>query len=598
MWNMLPTPIWFVLYVALALIGMGAGLTLLYGIVRGMLWCLRLTHWLTSYAWARLTGREPSSWGTTHWAGKSEIEARGLLREGGIPLGTYQGKPLYESMGGHIALIGPPRSLKSRGLTAPAIAGFDGSLLVNDPQAELWAMTHTDREQRGPTYRFSPTQKESCAINVLDACRFGQDEAHGDVQRLVHGLLSPDPGEAWNDFRLEAEPLLVAIVFDRQASGEGNLPAVLRWMTSPAQSMSEKMKGLLSSHLPVVSGGARRFLDKSERLQASVWSAALSSLTIYQDPLVAANTDHSDVDLSDLQHGTRPVSIFLTPPFAEVARLRPLLGTLTEMLVSRFSAQQHTPRQKVLLALDEAMNLGRLSELERGTSFLQGCGVQILLVLQNVLQFRQTYGTDSPLLASIGTGIYYTPGDPETAEYLSNELGVRTERLRPESTTFTFWGAFSHRTVGTSEHERSLLTPDECRRIDEQAMVCLVKGMAPVMGRKLGTPTLETVDLAKPMLRKVAMLAGAFLLSAMVATWALWPSAPKPTAPTTPTTLSLTPLPPTTPPAPDRGLTMREWLQPRPPQPASQDPLHRCAWKPTLSRGPNSLLPIRLSPPA
>jgi hypothetical protein len=33
-------------------------------------------------------------------------------------------------------------------------------------------------------------------------------------------------------------------------------------------------------------------------------------------------------------------------------------------------------------------------------------------------------------------------------------------------------------------------------------------------------------------------------------------------------------------------------------QPASQDPLHRCAWKPTLSRGPNSLLPIRLSPPA
>jgi ABC-type uncharacterized transport system substrate-binding protein len=33
-------------------------------------------------------------------------------------------------------------------------------------------------------------------------------------------------------------------------------------------------------------------------------------------------------------------------------------------------------------------------------------------------------------------------------------------------------------------------------------------------------------------------------------------------------------------------------------QPASQDPLHRCAWKPTLSRGPNSLLPIRLPPPA
>jgi type IV secretory pathway TraG/TraD family ATPase VirD4 len=46
------------------------------------------------------------------------------------------------------------------------------------------------------------------------------------------------------------------------------------------------------------------------------------------------------------------------------------------------------PQQKVLLALDELANLGRLSELERGQSYLQGCGVQILQVWQNVLQCR------------------------------------------------------------------------------------------------------------------------------------------------------------------------------------------------------------------
>jgi type IV secretory pathway TraG/TraD family ATPase VirD4 len=547
MFNMLPSPLWFVLYLALALVAIGAGLTLLYGIVRGMLWCLGLTRWLLSYTWARLTGRPPSSWGTAHWASEPEIAAKGLFQEGGIPLGTWQGKPLYESMGGHVALIGPPRSRKSWGLLMPAIDRFDGSILVHDPRGELWEHTHAAREARGPTFKFSPTQKESCSINVLDAVRWGEAEAFGDVQRCIHGLLSPDPGEAWNDFRLEAEPLLVAMVFDRQAAGAGNLPAVLHWMTSPAQSMTEKAKSLLQSPITAVSAGGRRFLDKSDRLQSSVWSAALSALTIYQDPLVAAHTEHSDVDLSDLQHGTRPVSIFLTPPFADVARLRSLLGTLTEMLVSRFSAQQDTPRQKVLLALDEIGNLGRLTELERGMSFLQGCGVQVLAVLQNIQQFRFTYGHDSPLLASVGTHVYYTPGDPETADYLSEQLGVKTERLRPESQTFTFWGLFSHRTIGTSEHARQLLTSDETRRLDEHAMVCLVKGLAPILGRKLGTPAPETVDVASPW-RKVAMVTAACVSLALIAWIVSWIPDKGPTPPPS-TALSLpTETQPSTPP--------------------------------------------------
>jgi type IV secretion system protein VirD4 len=548
---------WMVVAGILGLIALGFALTCAFGIAKGMLWCLGLTGNLIGRLWAWLTGRPPDSHGTAHWADAKTIEAQGLLASGSIPLGTYQGKPLYEASGGHVLLCGPPRSRKSWGLLMPAIAGWEGSILVNDPRGELWQHTHTAREERGPTYRFSPTQKESCAVNVLDACRWGEPEAFGDVQRLVHGLLSPDVGEPWNDFRLEAKPLLEAIIHDRQAAGEGYLPGVLRWMTEPSRSMKQKAEALLQSPMPAVSAGGRRFLDKSARLQSSVWSAALSALTIHQDPLVAEHTSHSDVNLADLQHGTRPVSVYLTPPFADVARLRSLLGTLTEMLVGRFSAQQDTPRQRVLLALDEFANLGRLSEVERGLSFLQGCGVQTLLVLQNVLQFRQTYGKDSPLLASVSTQVYYTPGDPETADYLSEQLGVSTERLHPESTTTTFtcWGLLSHTSVGTTEHERRLLTSDECRRLDESAAVVLVKGLAPILGRKLGTPAPVTVDLAKPMLRRVAAVAGALLLAgSLAAAWALWPR-PETPAPRHALT-SETPVVATVTPAPDAPLTL------------------------------------------
>jgi len=538
---------WHIIYaVIVGIIGLGFALTCAVGLMKGLLWLFGSTHRLGMWLWQRLTGKAPTSHGSAHWATAQEIEAKGLFTPGPIPLATWQGKPIYEALGAHVALVAPPRSFKSVSFVAPLVAGFPGSTLTNDPRGELWARCHVAREAHGPTYRFSPTQKDSCSINVLDAVRWGEPEAFGDVQRVVHGLLSPDPGEDWNDFRLEAKPLLEAIVHDRHAAGEGHLPGVVRWMTAPGASMKQKAEALLSSPLLAVASGGRRFLDKSDRLQSSVWSAALSALTIYQDPLVAEHTERSDVELRELQHGLQPVSIFMCPEFADVPRLRSLLGTLTEMLSALFSAQQDTPRQKVLLALDEMGNLGRLEGLARGLSFLQGCGCQILQVWQNVLQVRTVYGHDSPILAGCGTAVYYCPGDQETAAFLSEELGVTTAQLHPETQHRSFWGLLTSFSIGTSEHRRALMTPDECRRLGESQAIIISKGLSPMLAQKLGAVTPEIIDVASPIWRKVAAVVGALALVGSLGAWGLWPRSPVPTLALTTETRAMT-LPPVPP---------------------------------------------------
>lgn len=542
------------------LIALGFALTCAVGIMRGMLWCLSATSRLMSWLWRWFTGKAPTSHGSSHWADESEIAAKGLFNPGSIPLGTWHGKPLYEASGGHVALIGPPRSRKSWGLLMPAIAGFDGSIVVNDPRAELWQHTHTAREAKGPTYRFNPTGKASCALNVVDAIRWGEDEAYGDVQRLAHGLLSPDVGQPWDDFRLQAAALFSPILMHCHSLGQGSLPGVLRWLTDPAMTMKDQAAELSGSANPIVQAGGRRLKDllTSERTASIVWNHLISALDIYADPIVAATCDHSDVDLRTLQHGARPASLFLTPPFSDVARLRPLLGTLTEMVTALFSAQQEAPRQKVALFLDEIGNLGALRELERGQSFLQGCGVQIIQVWQNVLQLRQVYGPDSPILASVATKVFYTPADQETTEVLSDELGVTTEQLHPETQHRSFWGLLTSTSLGTSEHERPLLTADECRRLDDAKAIILVKGTAPILGTKLGSPEPEVIDLARPILRRVA--AGAAGLAAVCALtgWTIGqmrgasPSAPPQARLSAPGTITPVPIPWSPQPAPDR----------------------------------------------
>src|SRR5262245_21826941 len=108
-----------------------------------------------------------------------------------------------------------------------------------------------------------------------------------------------------------------------------------------------------------------------------------SALNIFGDPLVSRHPPPSDWDVTDRQHGTRPLSLYLCSPFADQRRLRPLWSCFLEMLIARLSAQSHTPRHRVLLCLDEARALGKLSELEAGMSYLQGCQVQVLMAFQN-----------------------------------------------------------------------------------------------------------------------------------------------------------------------------------------------------------------------
>jgi type IV secretory pathway TraG/TraD family ATPase VirD4 len=113
--NWLSIGSWSIASIALALIALGAVITIIYGIVKGMLWCLGLSSRLLSWAWARMTGKPVSSHGTAHFGNAAEVQASGLLNDDGMPLAQWQGQTLREPVNGHVALVAPPRSHKSWG---------------------------------------------------------------------------------------------------------------------------------------------------------------------------------------------------------------------------------------------------------------------------------------------------------------------------------------------------------------------------------------------------------------------------------------------------------------------------------------------------
>jgi len=69
--------------------------------------------------------------------------------------------------------------------------------------------------------------------------------------------------------------------------------------------------------------------------------------------------------------------------------------------------------------------------------------------------------------------------------------------------------------------------PDEVARLPDDQAIIVMKGCAPVLGEKLGAeaPPVQAVgQQAKPLLKRVSMVAGALLISGSLGAWALWPT--------------------------------------------------------------------------
>ena len=434
----------------------------------------------------RLFGWPLSSAGTAHWATSREVKRAGLLAADGLPLASWKATTLHEPTGGHVLVMGPPRSGKSRGLIMPCLEQWTASAVINDLRGELFDRTHTARERYGPVVRFDPGSPVSASVNILDLVRWGSHQAFGDVHRIVHHLLRPPDQRTPNPFAEAAIPLLVSIAIDRHLHGAGSFPAIVEWMIEPTRPLKTKLADLLASDNPLVTSGARRLLDQSERLRAATWNAALGPLTIFEDPTIAAHTRTSDVALDALLYGTDPLSLYLCMGFHDIARLGTFLGALVDALVAVLGSPDRPPRHKVLLCLDEMANLGALPELEKGVSYLQGSGTHLLAVFQNLPQVLETYGPHTPLLASMSTQVHYRPTDVLTAQHIAAHLGQATVLTHGARYQVGLLTTLSERTE--AEHQRALLTPDEVLRLDDTDALVLTAGTASILARKLGTP--------------------------------------------------------------------------------------------------------------
>ncbi|MQP68549.1 IncP-type conjugal transfer protein TraG [Niveispirillum sp. SYP-B3756] len=455
----------------------------------GSLWRARQTRMVTTY-------------GSSRWATRREVEGAGLFRPAGVFLGRLGGRYLRHDGPEHVMAFAPTRSGKGVGLVVPTLLSWTGSAVIHDIKGENWQLTAGWRARFSHSLLFNPTDPRSARYNPLLEVRKGPDEVR-DVQNIADILVDPEGAlERRNHWEKTSHSLLVgAILHVLYAEEDKTLARVATFLSDPRRSFSHTLRRMMATnHLgtpdkpivhPVVASAAREVLNKSENERSGVLSTAMSFLGLYRDPTVAATTAACDWRIADLVDAPRPVSLYLVIPPSDISRTKPLVRLVLNQIGRRLTERlEGDPakrrRHQLLMMLDEFPALGRLDFFETALAFMAGYGIRAYLIAQSLNQISKAYGENNAILDNCHVRIAFSSNDERTAKRISDALGTATElRAQRNYAGHRLAPWLSHVMVSRQETARPLLTPGEVMQLPPTDQLVLVSGLSPIRARKL-----------------------------------------------------------------------------------------------------------------
>jgi type IV secretion system protein VirD4 len=440
-----------------------------------------------------------STHGSARWATYREVCRSGLSRTHGVVVGVMRGQTFFDDGPTHVFLCAPTRSGKGVHHIQPTLRlGWRHSALVLDPKrGENYEASKEARATLGRVEAFTPYQRPQACINVLDTIRVGTLHEHGDALCIAQSLVAPHKMVTENGsslhFREVAGMLLTAALLHVcYTAPRKSLAGTWHFLTQEHTTLAACLKTMRSTrhtahgvHPAIASLTTAVQNITGDREISSVWSTMTRPLSLYEDPLIAASTDTSTLDLTHLQHGKEPLSLYLLAPSPrDLERLHPIYRVIVDVAMARLMDRPPTQTaHRLLLCAEELPAYGYMHSLNKGAGDMAGYGIKGFFVAQDLDQFEEAYGQKNTIWGNTETKIFHAPNNERTAERLSRFiLGPATV----DNPVLSRQGLLGRASVSYQHTERPLLTPDEVQALDPSQMIVRRTGVKPLLLSKLG----------------------------------------------------------------------------------------------------------------
>ncbi|UEM08192.1 type IV secretory system conjugative DNA transfer family protein (plasmid) [Skermanella rosea] len=436
------------------------------------------------------------------FGGKRQARAAELLKNpdlkfSGVVLGRIGRKRLTWTGQEPVLVTGGTRSGKGVGVIRPTMLTYGGPVVAYDGgKGELFDDTSGWRGRFSHVINLNFASPVGARFNFLDEIR--PDHAVRDTDNLVTQI--PSPGGDGH-FEAAANRYISACilhVLHGEPDAEKNMRGVVRLI---AQGDDGGKRIIARAAHPVAVDRARGLFGcdplvedakDGAKYRQLIYNDALVRLSVFEDPAVADVTGRSDFRLADIfcpGHTGRPVTLYLTTPASEDARLKPVVALFLGMLIDAILADRHLAPDgrkkypaKLLLVIDEFPSL-RLKLIETAMTKILGYGCTFLLGAQSLNALKEMpYGPNNQFRDNIRVHVAFAANDATTQREISQSAGQVPEQRK--SVSRRPWGD-GGRTETESQYDRPVIDPGAVRCLPDHLELVLVTGHPPILARKL-----------------------------------------------------------------------------------------------------------------
>lgn len=460
---------------------------------------------------------------------------------------TIKLKPLMYAGSSHICLIAPTGGGKGVGIIVPNLLNYPHSIVVNDMKGTEYLRTAGYRATKldNLVLKFEPANGDGSSIqfNPMDFIKVGTEAEYLQAQKISLQLIDVEgQGINGDHFKTNGADLLAAVMLHVLYTRKNNSPAdVLAFLSGVDPDTDEPYSGVKEflaemcgadfkpkanqklnsrkkqSHLQgyaqlhgltdeeakqklgtlVDSFGYVRTVKKvalalfnndGDKEVAGIISSARTALGLFNSPSVAHNTKRSSINLSDIQNGEKPVSLYIVVKKEYQALLNPLIRVLLSQIFEEIHRNDIKKiKRELTFFLDEFPQLGQLDDVATTMATIREFKARFLLVTQNLDFFEKYYGKEGAqvILGNCDVKICYPNGSQPTNEMIAEWVGYTTviEKNVSKSVQRQGWFGGSSVTTQTSQSntKRHLIMPDEIATMGDMTIIYIV-GKGPIKG--------------------------------------------------------------------------------------------------------------------
>lgn len=308
--------------------------------------------------------------------------------------------PIQLAHEGHLITIAPTGTGKGIGCIVPALLRHDGPIIVIDPKGENVAITARRRRELGQQVvvldPMGITDFDSGALNPLDIIDIESPTAGDDASAIVAGLWAgaiDSRDRFWVSRAQHFVAGLILYLLSDCPPSQRNL-ASIRDLTGETISNPESMiERLRSSTYPEVRRIVSTVLIPARETVGGIMAFAQELTDFLRGPLIQKAIGKSSFSLDDITRGD-PLSVYLVLPPHMLESHGRLLRLWVSTLITAITRRRTQPPRPTLFLLDEAAQLGTLSQLRQALTLLRGYGLQTWSFWQDVSQIRELYPRD------------------------------------------------------------------------------------------------------------------------------------------------------------------------------------------------------------